>query len=143
MPDRLPPLVLIDEAGRHTDLDAVRSGRAAVVFFMRTASCPVCRSHVRSLVAMANQLAARDTVAVVVVPGSPQDAAAVRRLAAGRLTVVSSTDAHAAVGLGRTMLMQHSGTYVVDASGALRSRRSAAMPTASFSRSDILAAISG
>lgn len=90
---------------------------------------------------MADQLAARDTVALVVVPGSANDAAAVRRLAAGRLTVVSSSGAHAAVGLGRTMLLQHSGTFLVDASGSVRYAKTATLPTGSFSRAELAAAL--
>jgi hypothetical protein len=71
------------------------------------------------------------------------DAARVRRAADSGLTVVSSSgaDAHHAIGLTRTLLVQHSGTLLVDAEDTVRYRLGATLPTGSFDRAALLAAI--
>jgi hypothetical protein len=80
---------------------------------------------------------------VVVVPGSPAHAVRVRRIVGDRVTVVSSprADAHLAAGLHRTLVLQHSGIVLVDAAGAVRYRRAAALPTGSFDGPALQAAI--
>jgi hypothetical protein len=57
--------------------------------------------------------------------------------------VVSSpcAEAHAAVGLHRTLVLQHSGIVLVDAVGAVWYRRATALPTGSFDGPALQAAI--
>lgn len=113
--------------------------RAAVVFFMRTSSCPVCRAHIRALQRMAEAGELGDAHVVIVVPGAPADARAVQRITT--LQTVASADAHGAVGLGRFLTLQHSGTFVLDPAQCVLARRTSALPTASFSRAEVRAAL--
>jgi peroxiredoxin len=131
-----------DAAGSAVSVPELRGGaRAVVLFFMRTATCLVCLRHVRSLAGLG--LGERGVAGVVVVPGSAADASRVRRAAGSGLSVVSSSgaEAHHAIGLTRTLLMQHSGTLLVDAEGTVRYRRSAALPTGGFDGPALQAAI--
>jgi len=139
----LPALPVADEDGRGADLDRIRAGRPAVLFFMRAHNCMVCLRHVRALSELQDEFGERKLVTVVVVPGSDGEASRVRRRA-DRLRVVSSGGdaAHKAAGLERHLLMQHSGTFLVDADGILRYARTGALPTASFHRAELLAAVS-
>ncbi|NUT22487.1 MAG: redoxin domain-containing protein [Hamadaea sp.] len=137
-----PALSIVDQDGLRTDLDQIRAGRPAVVFFMRAHNCMICLRHVRALAESADALDEHKTVPIVVVPGSAADAGRVRRRAGG-LPVVSSVGdaAHRAAGLEKRLLMQHSGTFLVDADGLLRYARTGALPTASFDRGELLAAL--
>jgi hypothetical protein len=49
--------------------------------------------------------------------------------------------AHASAGLDRTLLLQHSGTFLVDDEGIVRYEKTAALPTGSFSAKDLRAAL--
>jgi len=114
--------------------------KGLVLFFMRTAGCAVCVRHVRALARL--DLAGRGVAAAVVVPGGEAEAARVRRIAGG-LPVVASPGAaeHRAAGLDRTLLLQHSGTVLIDARGEERYRLVAALPTGSFDAAALTAAI--
>jgi hypothetical protein len=123
------------------DVTALRGdAKGLVVYYMRTASCPVCVRHVKAIAGLG--LAARGVAAAVVVPGGPAEVARVRRVA-GPLTVVSSDGvaAHRAAGLDRTLVMQHSGTLLFDAHDEERYRLVTAMPTGSFDATALTAAI--
>jgi len=135
-------LEFTDAAGQPVRVADLRGdSRAAVLFFMRAANCAICVRHVRSLAGMG--LGARGIAVVVVVPGTMADAARVRRVAGSGLTVVSSTgaEAHQAIGLTRTLLLQHSGTLLVDTGDTIRYRLDATLPTGSFDGPALLAAI--
>ena len=134
-------VVFTDDAGAAVTVAGLRGGaRGVVLFFMRAANCAICVRHVRALAAM--RLTDRDVIPVVVVPGGAAEAARVRRVA-GAVRVVSSTAAaaHHAVGLSRTMLLQHSGTLLVDAAGEVRYRLGAARPTGGFDAAALAAAV--
>lgn len=135
-------LSFVDERGAAVGFDALREGGPAVLFFMRTSTCPVCLRHVRALAGLAGTLAERGVRPYVVVPGGEADRARVQRRA-GTLRALSSggTAAHGAVGLGRTLMMQHSGTLLVDAAGRVAYVKTSAMPVASFSPKELTAAV--
>jgi hypothetical protein len=67
----------------------------------------------------------------------------VRRILGDRVTVVPSdgAQAHLAAGLHRTLLLQHSGTMLVDSAGVVRYRLATALPTGSFDGPTLQAAI--
>jgi peroxiredoxin len=135
-------LTFADAQGRPVDVPALRgSGRAVALFFMRAASCAVCVKHARSLAALG--LADRGVAPVVVVPGGAAELARARRAAGAGVTVVSSggVDAHRAAGLGRTLMVQHSGTLLVDATGAVRYRLAGTLPTGSFDAAALTTAV--
>jgi peroxiredoxin len=137
--DTLPNIPLIDGAGTPSRVMDDLGAGGAVVFFMRTSTCPICRAHVRELQRMSDAGVLRGARAIVVTPGGADEAAAVARHTT--LRVFASGERHRDVGLGRFLTLQHSGTFVVDATGRVLARRTSALPTASFSRREILSAL--
>ena len=138
--DRLPSLELFHASGEPAPFATLAGPNSAVLYFMRTSTCPVCHSHLRTIT-RSPVLAQR---VVVVVPGAPADAAQVLRrhpLLTGR--VVSSETAHASVGLFVRGGLQQSGTFVVDAAGSVTSARLSTLPVGAFSESEALAALGG
>jgi hypothetical protein len=124
----------IDVAGLRGD------AKGLVVYFMRAANCAICVRHVKALAGL--KLAARGVAVAVVVPGGAPEVQRVRRVA-GVLPVVSSDGvaAHRAAGLDRTLLIQHSGTLLFDASGQERYRLAATLPTGGFDAAGLDAAV--
>ncbi|WP_326999812.1 redoxin domain-containing protein [Dactylosporangium sp. NBC_01737] len=134
-------VVFTDATGAEVAVGELRGGtRGVALYFMRAANCMICVRHVRALAAL--RLTDRDVTPVVVVPGGAAEAARIRRVA-GAVRVVSSTgaEAHQAVGLTRTMLLQHSGTLLVDARGEVRYRLGATLPMGSFDAAALTAAV--
>jgi peroxiredoxin len=132
---RFPELDLVDPRGLVRSIAGLAEGRPAVVFFMRSHSCPVCAMHVRELERMAARGALAGAAAVVVTPGGAEEAATVTKITT--LPVLASGTQHALVGLGKFLMLQHSGTFVLDAEGRVTSARTSALPTASFSRREV------
>lgn len=146
--DRLPELTLTAHDGRRLTTSELTAGTTTVLYFLRAAGCPVCLGHARSLVAAHADGRIPEQV-VLVVPGGAAEAATVHSRVAARVAdlpstvrVVGSGDAHALTGLTRTLMLQHSGTVVVDAHLRVRYNRTSAMPTASYSERDLAAALS-
>ncbi|GAB3847001.1 redoxin domain-containing protein [Dactylosporangium cerinum] len=143
MPVETERIVFADATGAVVTMDDLRGGaRGVALFFMRAANCAICVRHARALAAL--RLTDRDVAPVVVVPGGAAEVARVRR-AAGDVRVVSSTgaEAHHAVGLTRTMLLQHSGTLLVDAAGKVRYRLATALPMGAFDAAALTTAVDG
>ena len=84
-------------------------------------------------------------------PGGAGEAAAVERKVAARtagalpegVLVLASGDAHRAAGLGRTLVLQHSGTLVVDTQRTIRYALTATLPNRSYDERGLLAALAG
>ncbi|MFL6074127.1 MAG: peroxiredoxin family protein [Mycobacteriales bacterium] len=137
-------LTVLDTSGTPVTLAALLGGaKALALYFMRTPTCPMCLRHVRALARL--DLPALGVRPVVVVPGTPAQAARAGRGLDDRVAVVASADAqaHRAVGLTRTLFLQHSGVLLVDAAGIVRYRLAAALPTAGFDAAALRAAIDG
>ena len=137
--DTLPNIPLVDGSGGSSRVMDGIGEHGAVVFFMRSSTCPVCRAHVRELQRMSDTGLLRGARGIVITPGGADEAAAVARRTT--LRVFASGEHHRDVGLGRFLALQHSGTFVVDASGQVLARRTSALPTSSFSRREILSAL--
>jgi len=139
---RLTDIPLVDADGKRSQLRQETAGGRAVLFFMRAADCPVCIGHARALGRMATAGQLGDAKVLVITPGD-SDAArtASRRIAVPELEVRASGDHHADLGLGRFLMLQHSGTFVLDADGRVLSAVTSALPTASFSQAKVLAAL--
>jgi len=131
--DILPRLDLTLPDGALVTVDAVAVAPATLIYFMRTATCPVCHHHLRSL--ERSQVDGVETSArtIVVVPGDAKAASAVAarhpRLA-GR--VVASETAHAAVGLFAKAGLQRSGGLVIDGTGRVTQAHFGTIPTSAF-----------
>ncbi|MEV4052811.1 redoxin domain-containing protein [Amycolatopsis sp. NPDC049688] len=134
-----PPLELEDTEGRTVRL----ADHAALLYFMRSTSCPVCNRHVRDLVESAGALAG--VRVYIAVPEDRAEAAAWRakhRIPFPVLTGRRDTP-HELVGLSRKVFgsMQQSGSVLVDAQGIVRHAHGATLPTGSYDRKGIFAAV--
>ncbi|GAA1769544.1 peroxiredoxin family protein [Agromyces humatus] len=134
-----PDLDLIDARGESHPVSSVIAGRAAVVFFMRSHTCPVCHSHIRQLERLADRGRLAGAAAIVVTPGGASEAGAVARRTS--LRVFASGEQHSSIGLGKFLFLQHSGTFVLDPTGGVISARTSALPTSSFSSREVQAAL--
>jgi len=138
----MPDIGLTGPDGSAERLTSVIADSRAVVFFMRSSSCAICLAHAVALEKMAQKGELSGARAIVVTPGDSSDAAKVAaRLAAGAASVWASGTEHAAVGLGTFLAIQHSGTFVLAADGTVLAARAATIPTGSFSRDEVLAAL--
>lgn len=114
------------------------AGGATIVHFMRSATCPVCIGHAAVIHQMVQKGALGEVDVVFIAPGGAAEAHdAEARLRGRGVTVYASDDAHGEAGLGRFLALQHSGTFVLDAEGIILSAVTAALPTGSFSRSEL------
>lgn len=113
-----------------------------VVYFMRTSSCAVCQKHVKKLAEDHPRISAAGADVVVVVPDGGEQAAALAARLSAPFPIVSSPEAHAAVGLVSKVFgqLQQSGTLVV-ADGTVRHLRTATVPLRAFDEAAMLAAV--
>ncbi|WP_448810813.1 hypothetical protein [Agromyces bauzanensis] len=138
----MPDISLVDPSGAQSTLHKVRGASVAIVQFMRSSTCPVCLAHARTITRMLDSSEFGDARHLLIAPGAADAAAlAARRLGDSPASVWGSGADHAAVGLGRFLTIQHSGTFVLDDDGTVLLARAATLPTASFSRSETLAAL--
>jgi peroxiredoxin len=142
--DLMPDIALLRPTGETVGLREVTAGAAALVYFMRSATCPVCNAHIATILRLEQQGELAAARVVIVTPSTADDAASVaRKLGTDAAIVLASTEAsRAAVGLSSFLAIQHSGSFVLDPSGRVLSARTATVPTASFSRDEVLAALS-
>ncbi|MDX3187086.1 redoxin domain-containing protein [Streptomyces sp. MN03-5084-2B] len=135
-----PPLALEDTDGQPVGL----GGHAVLLYFVRSTTCPVCRRHVRAL-AEDTALEAAGVRVLIAVPEDRETAAAWRAKHAVPFPVVTGRGGtpHELVGLGRAVFgaLQRSGSVLVDAQGVVRHAHSAALPTGSYDRAGIAAAV--
>jgi peroxiredoxin len=130
----MPDIHLIAADGRESPLASHLGEDGAVVFFMRAASCPICLAHAATAVRMAEAGELGGARLVVITPGDAKDAAAVaKRVKSPLASVWASGSAHANAGLGSTLLIQHSGTFVLDRLGTVLHAQTSVLPTGNFS----------
>lgn len=141
-----PDLTLHDTAGGPLRLNDLR-GQPVLLYLMRAAGCALCNAHVRDLVSRKADLDAAGVRVIVVLPESREDAAAWK--AARKVPFTAAVGgaaggaAHEGLGFARRLLgsMQQSGTVLLDAGGVVRHTRVSTMPTGSYDKSGLLAAI--
>jgi peroxiredoxin len=113
------------------------------LYFGRAPTCTNMVRHARQLAHM-EELARHHATAAIVIPGPRGAAAAVSRLLRAAHPVLADPPraAFRAFGLPRSLaLLQHSGTFIVDAAGTLVYARRAADPRRAFDRSELLDAL--
>jgi peroxiredoxin len=138
----MPEIHLVAANGKESRLASQLGEGGAVVFFMRAASCPICLAHAANAVRMAEAGQLGTARLIVITPGDAKDAATVaRRLNSNAVDAWASGTAHANAGLGRTMLIQHSGTFVLDAAGTVLHAQTSVLPTGNFSAEAVRAAL--
>lgn len=140
-----PPLVLEDTTGQTVRLSDYHGKHAVLLFFMRSTSCPVCNRHVRDLVNRGDELAADNVRVLVAVPEDREKAAAWKAKHQIPFPVLISRreSPHEMIGLGRKVFgsMQQSGSILIDSEGIVRHAHGATMPTNSYDKKGITAAI--
>jgi len=138
-----PDLALEGATGR-VRLADYRGRQHVALYFMREFSCPMCRRHVAHLRDMYEVLHGKDT-AVLVIGGGEREAVA--RLAAKLaapfpLLADPNRAAYHRYGLEKALvMMQRSGTFLVDKRGILRYALRASLPLAGLDEAALLAAI--
>jgi hypothetical protein len=99
--------------------------RFRIFYFMRTAECPVCRNHVKRLVALGPVLARAGAEVIVLAP----DETAPPWAAALPYPLRLGSAAYLAAGFGRTFnAIQQSGTIVADGAGKVLAIWRATLP---------------
>jgi len=112
--------------------------RYRVLYFMRTRDCPVCRMHVRRLVALRERLAALGAEVTLFAP----DEQAPTWAANLAYPLVMGSAAYAAAGFGKTLgALQQSGTVVATAAGEVLSVRQAMLPPQAFDERELMQAL--
>lgn len=138
----MPDIALTGADGLADRLTDVVAGSRSVVFFMRASSCAVCIAHAVNLAKMVKEGVLDGVKVVVITPGGVKDAAVVAaRVPSDAVKIYASGTEHAAAGLGTFLMIQHSGTFVLAADGTVLSVRTATIPTGSFSRDEVIAAL--
>ncbi|MFF2277121.1 peroxiredoxin family protein [Agromyces sp. NPDC058126] len=141
----IPNLDLLDSSGRPQRLRDQLGAGGLLVFFMRTASCPICNAHVRDLERHADELAARGVRVLLVVPERPDEAEAWRLRRGIPFPVVTggSGTAHEEVGLTRRVfgVMRQSGTLLIDGTGIVQYALGSTLPTGAYDRTAIMRAV--
>ncbi|MBO2452017.1 redoxin domain-containing protein [Actinomadura barringtoniae] len=133
-----PDITLEDTEGKTVRLSGYQGQGPVLIYFMRSATCPVCNRHVQDLVR--SEL---DGVRVLIaVPADRQEAARWKAKRRVPFTVLVGRP-HDEVGLARKVFgsMQQSGSILIDAQGIVRHAHGATMPTAGYDKKGITAAV--
>ena len=116
-----------------------------LVFFMRATSCPVCTRHAKDLVERSAEFGAAGVQVVIAVPEGRTEAARWKSKHDISVPVVTGRrgSPHESVGLTRKVFgsMQQSGTILVDSHGRVRYSQASTLPTGSYDRKAVAAAI--
>ncbi|OQS12816.1 peroxiredoxin [Nocardia donostiensis] len=140
-----PEMEFEDTDGQVRRLSDYRGVHSALLYFMRSTSCPICNRHVRDLVARRNEFDT-DNIGVLIVVPEGRGAGSAWKTEHGipfPVLVGSTGTPHESVGLTRKVFgtMQQSGTILVDSDGIIRHAHGATLPTNSYDKKGIIAAI--
>ncbi|MFC5833853.1 peroxiredoxin family protein [Nonomuraea insulae] len=140
-----PDVVLEDTDGQAVRLSGYRGDHAVLVYFMRSASCPVCNRHVQDLIRRRDEFAAGNVRVLVAVPEDRRAAAEwkARRQIPFPVLIGRGSTPHEVIGLSRKVFgsMQQSGSVLIDSQGIVRHVHGATMPTGGYHRKGITAAV--
>lgn len=131
-------LTLKSAAGTVAIPDSLQA--TTLLFFMRTASCPICIMHVKQIQRLLPYLNKNGIDVLIVVPEGVAEAEALKARYQLTMPVLAGEgNAHALVGLNKAMLgtMQQSGTFLVDASGEILYSKQATMPLYNFNEGEL------
>jgi peroxiredoxin len=143
-----PPMALEDTEGHPVtlaDIAGQADRRGVLLFFMRSAACPVCNAHVRNLIKQVDKYVAAGVQIVIAVPEGRDEAAKWKSKNGIPFPVVTGRggSAHETVGLAKRVFgsMRQSGSILVDAHNTIRHAHGATMPTNSYDKKGIAAAV--
>jgi len=138
----MPDLDLVSPDGDRTNLQVVRGSGAAIAYFLRASTCPICLKHARSLAEMAESGNLGGASVILIAPGGVDEAREVAaKVSSPAVTAWASGTGHAAAGMGVFLSVQHSGTFLIAADGTITYRRTSALPPMSMNRKELLEAI--
>ncbi|MGK3201243.1 peroxiredoxin family protein [Amycolatopsis sp. MEPSY49] len=133
-----PAMVLEDTTGQ--DVRIPDHQGAVLLYFMRSTSCPICNRHVQDLVSTAAGVRV-----LIAVPEDREKAAAWKAKRGIPFPVLTGRrdSPHEMIGLSRKVFgsMQQSGSVLIDADGVIRHAHGATLPTNSYDKKGIIAAI--
>jgi peroxiredoxin len=140
-----PLMVLEDTTGQTIRISDYQGEHPVLLYFMRSTSCPVCNRHVHDLANSGDEFAAASVRVLLAVPDDREKAAAWkanRRIPFPVLTARRGTP-HELIGLSKKIFgsMQQSGTILIDTQGIIRHAHGATMPTSSYDKKGIHAAV--
>jgi len=140
-----PEIDLEDHAGRPVRLADYHHKSSVLLYFMRSATCPVCNSRVKELARRNAEFVAARVQVMVVIPEGRAEAANWQAKRRPPFPVVTGRrgTAHEAIGLAKKVLgtMQQSGSVLIDEAGVVRHAHAATMPTGGYDRKGIDLAI--
>lgn len=143
--DPAPELALEDTTGNEVRLADLHGRCGVLLFFMRSASCPVCHAHVRDLAKRQDYFRANNIRVLVAVPEDRATAAAWKERSHTPFPVLTGRTGtpHEAFGLARRLFgtMQQSGSVLIDPQGTVRHAHGATSPLNSYDKKGITAAI--
>jgi peroxiredoxin len=142
-----PTLSLEDTDGHDLSLEAYRGKDGVFIYFMRALSCAQCNAAVQNMAKNSADFDAASVQVIVAVPEELADAAAwkAKKNIPFPVVVGKSGTAHAEVGLLRKVFgaLQQSGSILLDQDGVVRYTHVSTNPGASYSRTEVAAAIAG
>lgn len=141
---QFPDLELQDAEGRSTRLGEAMGGEAAVVYFLRSASCPVCRNHLRALARRHSDIANNGARVLSVVPDGPEAAKELASWLGLPVPVLTnSAHSHAEAGLEPILWgqLQPSGTVLLGKTRQVHYARRAAFPPMGYNERELMDAL--
>jgi peroxiredoxin len=140
-----PRMVLEDTTGQTVRLSDYQDKHTVLLYFMRSTTCPVCNRHVRDLVNSGDQLAADNVRVLLAVPEDRETAAAwkAKHHIPSPVLTGRRESPHEMIGLSKKVFgsMQQSGSVLIDRQGIIRHAHGATIPTSSYDKKGITAAI--
>lgn len=140
-------LTLEDTDGNTVAISDYRGRSSIFLYFMRALSCAQCNAHVQSLVKNRELFESAGATIIIAVPEGRDEATAWKRTKALPFAVVTGQagSPHESVGLLRKVFgaVQQSGSILVDRNGVVRYSHVSTVPTTSFNRAEVQAALGG
>lgn len=140
-----PDLKLEDTEGHPLSISDYKGKDNVLVYFMRALSCAQCNAHVQSFVKNHAEFDAAKVTIIVAVPEDLKDAAAwkVRKNIPYTVVAGAAGTPHESVGLLRKVFgtLQQSGSVLFDSNGVVRYTEVSTLPTTSYNRAEIGAAL--
>lgn len=142
-----PALTLEDTEGHSITLADYKGKTNVLIYFMRALSCAQCNAHVQSFAKNQSVFDDAGVEIIVAVPEDLADAAVWKAKKNIPYTVVAGAAGtpHESVGLLKKVFgtLQQSGTVLFDSDGVVRYTQVSTVPTTSYNRGEMDAALAG
>ena len=140
-----PDLQLEDTDGNTVSISDFAGKDNVLIYFMRALSCAQCNAHVQSFVKNQAEFDDANVRIIVAVPEDLKDAAAWKARKNIPYTVVAGASGtpHESVGLLRKVFgtLQQSGSVLFDSNGVVTYTQVSTIPTTSYNKAEIGAAL--